>query len=410
MKFLKTIRVEDLKDILNSIPKISRSEETISLSDSFNRVISKDIKSTIDVPHFRKSRMDGYAVIAENSFGADENNQISLKLIETISAGDVPQKKLNDGECSYVATGAAIPDNADSVVMVEFTERDEKYVSISKAVTPGTHIIDIGHDLKKGQVIIESKKNSLIDLPSIGILASCGINQISVYKKPIVSLISTGNELVTHDVKELDIGKIYDVNSTVLKKAIENTGVNVNFLGIVKDNFEELKKIMTKALNESDIVILSGGTSKGEGDLGPKLLDEYKNVEILVHGVRIKPGKPIIFAKLENKIIFILPGYPTSALSCYFIFIEDFLRRMSSFPTRKRNSKTLQVGERIYGTIGRHEFKPVQIQKINGIKKIYPIKTGSEAVSTLFYADGYIEIEELESIIEAGDKRRVFFF
>ncbi len=408
MKFLKTIRVEDLKDILNSIPKISRSEETISLSDSFNRVIAKDIKSTIDVPHFRKSRMDGYAVIAENSFGADEDNQISLKLIEMISAGDIPQKKLNNGDCSYVATGAAIPDNADSVIMVEFTERDKKLVSISKAVTPGTHIIEIGHDLKRGQVIMTS--DSLIDLPSLGILASCGIHQISVYKKPIVSLISTGNELVTHDVKELDIGKIYDVNSTVLKKAIEKTGVNVNFLGIVKDNFEELKKIVAKALSKSDIVILSGGTSKGEGDLGPKLLEEYKNVEILVHGVRIKPGKPIIFAKLGNKIIFILPGYPTSALSCYFIFIEDFLRRMSGSPTRKRNSKTLIVGERIYGTIGRHEFKPVKIRKNNGIKKIYPIKTGSEAVSTLFFADGYIEIEELESIIEEGDKRRVFFF
>ena len=408
MKFLKTIRVEEFKEILDSVPILRTDEEIVNIEESFNRIISRDIISRINVPHFRKSRMDGYAVIAEDTFGAEEDLFIELKLVEVIQAGDIPQKKLENGQCSYVATGAAIPEGANGVVMVEFTEKDNNKISLSKAVTPGTYIISIGHDIKKGEDII--KKDTLVDLATMGILASCGIKELQVYKQPIVSLLSTGNEIVSQDVENLEIGKIYDVNSVVLMKAIENTGVLVNYLGIINDNFEELKSALDKALETSDIVILSGGTSKGEGDLGPQVLEKYNNVEIMVHGVKIKPGKPIIFVKLKHKMIFILPGYPTSALSCFYVFIDNFLRKISGFPLRERFTKEIEVGERIYSTVGRHEFKAVKIKEENGIKKIFPIKTGSEAISTIFHADGYIEIEELESIIERGDKRRIYFF
>ncbi|MBY9021024.1 MAG: molybdopterin molybdotransferase MoeA [Candidatus Lokiarchaeota archaeon] len=408
MKFLKTISVEELRNLLNSIPNLITEEELINLEDSFNRIISRDIQSEIDVPHFRKSRMDGFAVIAEDTFGAEEDNLIELELIETIQAGDKPQRNLEKGQCSYVATGAALPDNSNGVVMVEFSEKTDNKVMISKAVTPGTYVINVGHDIKKGAIIVN--KGKLIDLATLGMLASCGIKKVPVYKKPLVSLISTGNELISNDVETLEIGKIYDINSTVLKKAIESTGVLVKFLGVIKDDYDELKRALDDALSRSDIVILSGGTSKGEGDLGPKVLEEYKDIEILVHGVKIKPGKPFIFVKLKEKIIFILPGYPTSALSCFYVFIDNFLRKISSYPLRDKFSKEIEIGERIYSTVGRHEFKAVKIKEENGIKKIFPIKTGSEAISTIFHADGYIEIEELESIIEKGDKRRIYFF
>jgi molybdenum cofactor synthesis domain-containing protein len=408
MKFLKTISVEEFKNILDSIPRLKLEEEKVHLEESFNRILSQDVISNINVPHFRKSRMDGYAVIAEDTFGAEEDNLIELELIETIQAGDIPQKRLNKGQCAYVATGAAVPENSNGVVMVEFTDKKNDKILISKAVTPGTHIIEIGHDVKNRDVIVE--KGTLIDLATIGIFASCGVKEVSVYKKPIVSLISTGNELVSQDVNKLEIGKIYDINSVVLKRAIENTGVQVKFLGVVKDEYDDLKNIIDKALNMSDLIILSGGTSKGEGDLGPKVLEDFTDIEIYVHGVKIKPGKPIIFVKLENKILFILPGYPTSALSCFYVFIDNFLRKISGFPLREKFSKQFEVGERIYSTVGRHEFKAVKIQEKNGEKMIFPIKTGSEAISTMFYADGYIEIDELESIIEQGDKRTVYFF
>jgi molybdenum cofactor synthesis domain-containing protein len=408
MKFLKTISVEELRNILNSISILNTEEELITLESSFNRIISRDVKSEIHVPHFRKSRMDGFAVIAEDTFGAEEDNLVELELVETIQAGAKPYKKLERGQCAYIATGAALPDNADGVVMVEFSDRTADKVLISQAVTPGTHVINIGHDVKKGEIIV--KKSNLIDLGTLGILASCGIKKVPVFKKPIVSLMSTGNEIVSQKVEKLEIGKIYDVNSTVLKKAIESTGVNLQFLGVIKDDYEELKSALDNALLQSDIVILSGGTSKGEGDLGPKVLETYNDIDIMVHGVKIKPGKPLIFVKLKEKIIFILPGYPTSALSCFYVFIDNFLRKMLGFPLREKNSKILEIGERIYSTTGRHEFKTVKIQEVEGHQKIYPIKTGSEAISTMFYADGYIEIEELEVIIEKGDYRRVYFF
>jgi molybdenum cofactor synthesis domain-containing protein len=408
MKFLKTIRVEELKQILDEIPRITLGEETIDLDLAFGRILSEDIISAIDVPHFRKSRMDGYAVVAEDTFTADENNSIPLELIETIQAGDKPQKEIKKGQCSYVATGAAIPKGANGVVMVEYTEKQDNTIHISQAVTPDTYIVKIGHDVAKGGIIVP--KNSTITLPTIGILASCGIKKVKVYKKPIVSLISTGNELVPLDIDHLEMGKIYDVNSHVLKKAIENTGCEVQFFGIIKDDLDNLKNTFDKAFNSSDIIILSGGTSKGEGDLGPQILENHEGLEIFIHGVRIKPGKPLIFAKIKSKDIFILPGYPTSALSCYYVFIENFLRKMSGHPPKEKDSKEFETAERIYSTVGRHEFKPIKIKELEGVKKIVPIQTGSEAISTLFYADGYIEIEELESIIEKGETRTVYFF
>jgi molybdenum cofactor synthesis domain-containing protein len=408
MKFLKTIRVEELKQILDEIPRITLGEETIDLDLAFGRILSEDIISAIDVPHFRKSRMDGYAVVAEDTFTADENNSIPLELIETIQAGDKPQKEIKKGQCSYVATGAAIPKGANGVVMVEYTEKQDNTIHISQAVTPDTYIVKIGHDVAKGGIIVP--KNSTITLPTIGILASCGIKKVKVYKKPIVSLISTGNELVPLDIDHLEMGKIYDVNSHVLKKAIENTGCEVQFFGIIKDDLDNLKNTFDKAFNSSDIIILSGGTSKGEGDLGPQILENHEGLEIFIHGVRIKPGKPLIFAKIKSKDIFILPGYPTSALSCYYVFIENFLRKMSGHPPKEKDSKEFETVERIYSTVGRHEFKPIKIKELEGVKKIVPIQTGSEAISTLFYADGYIEIEELESIIEKGETRTVYFF
>ncbi len=408
MKFLKTISVDNFKEILASIPQIHLEEEIIPIEKSYNRTLSKDIMSPINVPHFRKSKMDGYAVISKDTFNAEENNLISLKLIEIIDAGTKPQKELKPGQCSYTATGAAIPEGADAIIMVEYTEKEGDQVLISKAIAPGTDLMGIGADIKKGEIIL--KAGMLISLPIMGILSSCGIKKIYVFRKPVASLMSTGNEIVTQDTEELDIGKIYDINSIVLKRAIENTGVEINYLGIVKDNFDDLKAKLDQALTSSDVVILSGGTSKGEGDLGPKVLSSIENIEIQVHGVKIKPGKPIIFAKFGKKIIFILPGYPTSALSCFYVFIDDFLRRMTNFPLRSKNSVEYELGERIYSSVGRHEFKPVKLKEEGGVKKIYPILTGSEAITTLFYADGYIEIGELESIVEKGDKKAFYPF
>ncbi|MFO8018292.1 MAG: molybdopterin molybdotransferase MoeA [Promethearchaeia archaeon] len=408
MKFLKTLKVNEFREILDKYSKAALQSEKIPLEKSFNRVVAEEMTSPINVPHFRKSRMDGYAVIAEDTFGAEEDNLIPLKRVEKIEAGDKPTRELEHGQCAYVATGAAIPKGSDSVVMVEFTEKQDDEVLISKAVTPGTHIVEIGHDIKKGETIL--KKGKFIDLPTMGVFSGCGITELDVFKKPSISLLSTGSELVTHDVKHLEKGKIYDINSVVLKQAIKNTGASVVFLGIVKDNFRNLQKKINEGLERSDIVILSGGTSKGEGDLGVRVLNTFENIEVQVHGVKIKPGKPLIFVKLKEKYIFILPGYPTSALSCFYIFIDDFLRKLSGKPLRTKFSEKLELGERIYSPVGRHHFKPVQIKEVGGSRKIFPIKTGSEAISTLFHSDGYIEIVELEEIVEKGDKKKFYTY
>ncbi|MBN1214767.1 MAG: molybdopterin molybdotransferase MoeA [Candidatus Lokiarchaeota archaeon] len=408
MKFLNTVSYKELRNILENISFNTSEEEIISIDKSLNRVISKDIYSKINVPHFKKSRMDGYAVIAEDIFDAEEDNVITLELIEIIDAGTIPLKRIEKGKCAYVATGAAIPEGANAVIMVEFTIRENNKILISKAITPGTYIVNIGADIKEKQKICD--KGHLINISTLGVLSSCGIEKIPVFKKIKVGLISTGNEIVPITRKDLNIGEIYDVNSIVLKNAMLNTGVDVKFYGIVKDNLSDLKDIILKTLTERDIIIVSGGTSKGEGDLGPLVLKELQNIELLIHGVKIKPGKPFIFAQMKNKIIFILPGYPTSALSCFYLIIENFLKKASRLPLKEKDSKRLEIGERIYSTIGRYEFKPVLIKKIEGKKKIFPINTGSEAISTMYNANGYIVIEELESIVEKGEFRNFYKF
>ena len=411
-KFYQALHINEVRTLLNKYFIFSPKIEKIKISDADNRVLAEDIKSSINVPHFNRSMRDGFAVKAEDTFDAEEDNPIKLKIIGNLFAGEVPKIQIKSGECIQIATGAPVPDGADAIVMVEYTNKiDNEIVEIFRSVVPEQYIIKIGSDIKKDSIIL--KKDQILNPRSIGGLAAIGKEQIKVYSLPRIILYSSGNEIITQE-KELLPGKIFDINSHTLFSSIKRSGASVTFKGILPDNEKIVKKILQNSLYESDVLILSGGTSKGIGDVFPIIIPELGEIELLIHGIRVKPGKPTLFASIlkngDRKLIIMLPGYPTSALTIFNVFLKERIMKWSKIPIIKKNSITLKLIERVYSEVGRREFKTANIIEKNGIKYAIPTKTGSDAITTLMGMEGYFEIPEQVQFLEENEEVKVILF
>ncbi len=410
-KFYQTLSADEVKNILN-YKLISHDQiEEIKIENALERVLAKDIISPINVPGFSKSRMDGYAVKAKDTFGAEEDKPINLKKMGEIRAGINSNLVLNEKECIQIATGAPIPNGADAVVMVEYTEEENEIVKIFKSVAPQQYIIQIGADIKKGEIAL--KKEKQLNTRDLGLLSALGITKITVYSKPKVTIFSTGDELVPPGV-QLTSGKIYDINSTTIYNAVKESGGIPLIKGIIKDDYETLKRIISEEISKIDFLIISGGTSKGTGDYLPEVIKNLKNLNLYIHGIRIKPGKPTLLSAVEDKTyikpIIVLPGYPTSALTIFYHFIAPLIRKWAHLPRPKEKIINAIAKKRIYSELGRRELRPVKITEEDDKIFAEPIHTGSEAISTLALTDGYIDIPEQVQLIEEGEKIEVNLF
>ena len=306
---------------LENILKNTRTlpEEKVLTEESLGRVLYEDIVSAIEMPAFDRSAMDGYAL---NHLDA-EKVPVKLKCIGLIQAGDVFTKKLKRGECVKIMTGAQVPENADSVVMVEYTRRTEKGVEILKVAPKGENIFFQGEDFKKGQLVLEQGTKIL---PShIGILATVGRKFVKVIGKPKAAVLNTGGEIVSLGYK-LGRNKIYNSNGPMLQALLESDGILPVRLGIAKDNSRELKKKIKKGF-AADILLISGGVSMGDYDLVPGILEEL-GVKKIFHKVNIKPGKPVFFGTRNKTVIFGVPGNPVSNFTAYHIFIRPVIQKM----------------------------------------------------------------------------------
>ncbi|MHC1610823.1 MAG: molybdenum cofactor synthesis domain-containing protein [Candidatus Methanospirareceae archaeon] len=400
--------------------KADASVEKVKVAGALGRILSADVFSALDVPPFDRAIMDGYAVVASDTFYADENNPASLIVTGYISTGESPPQGIKKGYCMGVSTGAPLPGGANATVKVEdtaeYTEslegKKRRKVRVYKPVAPGENIMLAGSDIKRGERIV--RRGTMLTPRETGLLAACGINEVEVYKKPIVAIISTGNELIAPG-EELEPAKIYDVNGQTLSDSIRECGCSPYLLGIARDNIEEISKRLKESLRVgADVIIVSGGTSAGVGDLLPKVIEELG--EILVHGVDIKPGKPFIFGTLQGTPLFGLPGNPTSALVTFNLFAAPLLRRISGIPEGggwKGGRIKAKAAERIFSERGRNEYVLVNLLSAKepepeGVSSIaYPILTGSGAITTLAKADGYIFIEKGKEIIEEGEEVEV---
>ena len=397
--FGKLASLEEAKKIIFSLVK-EKENEKLRLENALNRVLAQNIVAKIDVPHFKKSAMDGFAVMAEDTFGASNTNPKELTIIGRIKIGQVAKKELKSNQCVEIATGAPLAKNADAVLMVEYCEKVDNKIILYKAVTPGENVIDVGSDIKKGSLLL--KKGTVLGPRFIGLLASQGIKEILVKKSPKIAYFSTGNEILPID-GQLEEGKIYDINSFTIIGSIKEQGCDALFLGILEDDKELIKQKIGEALEMADFLLLSGGSSLGEEDLTAEAVKELG--EVLVHGIAIKPGKPVLIGKVKNKLILGLAGYPASALSNFYILVLPMIDRMLGAKRKPRIVKG-KITKKIVSTIGRYEFLPVRINEDRAI----PIQKGSSAIASLADADGFIEIDENTEVLEKGAEVEIKLF
>lgn len=382
----------EVQDLIKTIP-FKRKIEAIILKDAHRRVLAKDVSASIDLPPFDRVSMDGYAVRAEDTFGALEDEPVILKLIETVRAGEVASKKVIKGTCIEVSTGAPLPNGADAVVMVEFTENKEENVYIYKSAPAGQYIAFKGSDITEGNPLL--KEGTLLTHDKIGVLAAVGIGNVNVFKKPEVAVISTGNEIIEYG-ENLEHGKIYDINSSTIANAVKSCGCVPIFSGIAKDDYNHLKSSLEAHL-DADVIITSGGTSAGAGDVLSSVLDDIG--EVLVHGVAVKPGKPTIVGIIDDIPVFGLPGYPAAALIVFHVFVAPYLRKMASRKeSRKGDILKLKISRRYHSAKGRHQYVLVKIEG----DVAHPILKDSGAITAIAEADGYFEIPKNVEIVMEG--------
>lgn len=400
--------------------KTGASVEKVKVAGALGRIVSADVFSALNVPPFDRATMDGYAVVASDTFYADENNPASLIITGTISAGESPSQYVDKGYCMGISTGAPLPKGANATVKVENTSeytdnvegKKTKKVKVYKPVAPGENIMLAGSDIKRGARIV--RRGTTLTPRETGVLAACGLNEVAVHKKPIVAIISSGNEIIAPG-EDLEPAKIYDVNSQALSDSVRECGCSPYFLGIARDNIEDISERLNESREKGvDVIIVSGGTSAGVGDLLPKVIEELG--EILVHGVDIKPGKPFIFGTLQGKPFFGLPGNPTSALVTFNLFVAPLLRTISGIPVQnhekagriKEKRIKAKAAQRIFSERGRNEYVLVNLVSAKKPEEVsiiaYPILTGSGAITTLAKADGYIFMEKGKEIIEEGEE------
>ncbi|MBF0233673.1 MAG: molybdopterin molybdotransferase MoeA, partial [Desulfamplus sp.] len=291
-------KVKTLKQVIDLVPGFPPVNiEKVHLSKALSRVLATDIYADQDIPGFRRSTMDGYAVHSASTFGASESNPAWITVAGAIAMGDVPEFSIESGQSAKISTGGMLPDGADSVVMVEHTESvDDSTVEIYKSVAPLQNVIDYNEDFKKGEKILEA--GTLIRPQEAGLAAALGICELPVYRFPKVGIISTGDEIVPVD-ETPQPGKIRDINSHTLASLVIQAGAQPVQYGIIKDSQKQLSEVCARALDETDMVLISGGSSVGTRDFTIDVLSSLKDTKILVHGISISPGKPTILAKSD---------------------------------------------------------------------------------------------------------------
>ena len=377
--------------------------EKIPLIKAYNRILSENIITKLDIPPFNRSTVDGYAVKADDTYESDEKKPIALKIIGTISVGESPKIQIRKNKTVETVTGAPIPEGANAVVMVENTQKQGDTLLIYRAVTPDENVMKKGADLKKGDTVLIA--GQLLGAPEIGVLAAIGVNYVNVFKTPLVSVFSTGAE-ITEPGKSLAPGKIYDINAYSLSTAVKESGGKPICMGVIPDNEAALKNALKQALSSSDIIITSGGVSVGPRDYTPKIVDSLGKPGVIISGIAVKPGKPTTIAFIGNKPVFSLPGHPTSALLIFYLLVRPVIQCLSGHKVISEKTVKANLAVRLFSAKGRKTFVMVRLSRDESQKIVAtPVQTGgSGAITTLSKADGFIEIPENQQFIDSNEQ------
>jgi molybdenum cofactor synthesis domain-containing protein len=379
------------------------------LADALGQALADDVVSPIDVPPFDRSNVDGFAVRSADLASAGEATPVRIGLNdEIIACGTAPMQSVSSGTATSIATGGPVPRGADAIVMVEHTQPvGDSAIEIRRAASPGQYVSYAGSDIARGETLLRA--GTVIGSREIGMLAACGIAEVSVARRPRVAVISTGDELVQPGLP-LRPAAIYDTNGAIVTSAIGENGGDPVFLGAIPDVERELESVMRNALDNYDMLVLSGGTSKGTGDVSHRIISRLGKPGIIAHGVALKPGKPLCLAVCNGKPVVILPGFPTSAMFTFHDMIVPVLRRMAGLPPRSDAKVTAKIPVRIASEMGRTEF--VMVSLVEGADGLiaYPSGKGSGAITSFAQADGFLRIDALANQISAGTESEVTLF
>lgn len=398
---LNVVSVSDaVKLIKEKFNTLSEKEFTF-ITDACGRVTTEDIVSKEDVPSFSRSTMDGFAVKASDTFGAGDSIPAMLDIKGEVFMGEEAAVIIEDGECIRISTGGMLPEGADAVIPVEVTEEETGDICLAyKSVSPFENVTRKGDDVRKNQIIIKS--GTVLTPSHTGVLAAMGYNKICVRKKPLIGIVSTGDELV-EITEKADTGKIRDVNTYLLSSLMTKYGCEVKRYGIIRDEYKALLSTINKASTECDCVLVSGGSSAGARDMTAKIISELG--EVFIHGLAMKPGKPTIIGKIGEKAVFGLPGHPAA---CYFvteIIVKHLIKILIGTEIRE-NINSYKISENISSNNGREEYICVRTDS----ETAYPVLGKSGIISLLSQADGYIRIERDCEGLKKGEEVKVYSF
>jgi putative molybdopterin biosynthesis protein len=383
--------------------------EMRSLVDALGCALAQDVMAPVDVPPFDRANVDGFAVRSADLASVSETAPVRLTLTgEVIACGVAPVKPVLSGTATSIATGGPVPRGADAVVMVEHTQpAGHRAIEVRRAASPGQHVSYAGSDIARGEALLRA--GSMIGSREIGILAACGIAQVPVARRPRVAVLSTGDELVQPG-QPLRRAAIYDTNGTIVTAAISENGGEARFLGAIPDDEPQLESAMRQALADHDMLVLSGGTSKGAGDVSHRVIARLGSPGIVAHGIALKPGKPLCLAVCDGKPVIILPGFPTSAMFTFHDMIVPVLRRMAGLPPRLDAKVTARIPVRIASELGRTEFVMVSLVEGDAGLIAYPSGKGSGAITSFAQADGFLRIDALADQMPAGAEAEITLF
>ena len=408
--FFKVVTPQEAHKILLEIAPVTT--ERVPTVAARGRVLAADLLSSVNLPHFHRAGMDGFAVRAKDTFGASATLPAYLKLVGTVDMGKEIRQSVGSGETMRISTGGMLPPDCDAVVMVEYTEEaGNQTIEIQRGVSPWQNVIQIGDDIKQGEPVFSRGRR--LRAHDLGALTGIGIASIEVFKRPRIALISTGDEIVDA-ATEPRPGQVRNINQHSLAGLIEEWGAELRDFGVVHDERSALEDAMLEALSWADLLFLSGGSSVGARDLTLDAISAMPDAKIFFHGISVSPGKPTIYAQGCGKPILGLPGYPVSALVIFDLFAVPLLRRLSGEPaeTAQGFHKTVRatLSTNVASQSGREDYVRVSLGQSAGKLCATPLPSKSGAIFTLVKADGMIRIDLNQEGIEAGEEVEVLLF
>jgi molybdopterin molybdotransferase len=408
VEFFKLKTTKEVLAILDSFPPVQT--EWVDLTEATGRVLAGDIVAPEDIPAFPRSSMDGYAVRARDTFGASESLPALFSVVGEVAMGEIPSSPIGYGQAVRISTGGMLPPGADAVVMVEYSQAlDERTVEITRAVSVLENVIQPGDDVRKGSTLLRA--GNVLRPQDVGLLAGLGVGKAHVHRRVRAAVISTGDELVPVEGTPLP-GQVRDINSYTLGGLVKTLGAVPLYLGIVPDRFDLLRAKVEEGLNQADILLLSGGSSVGARDFTVRVFETFPDLEMLVHGVSIQPGKPTIVARWGNKALCGLPGHVASAMVIFLVFVRPLILKMSGRKGEGGVHSTVKaiLERNLESAGGREDYVRVKLVRTSNGLLARPVFGKSGLISTMVEADGLICIDREAEGLYQGEEVEVMLF